>query len=741
MQQGSLNRLAAVSCLALSMAISGVAHAQTAEGQPAESASNTDIVVTATRRAERTVDVPVAVSTLSSEKLDVINSSGQDIRFMSGRVPSLLIESSFGRTFPRFYIRGLGNTDFAADAAQPVSVVYDNIALESPFLKAFPAFDLQNVEVLKGPQGTLFGRNTPAGVAKLTSAKPTDEFTGHLNMSMATYNTINGEAAVSGPISDKLRFRLSGILQRRDDWVKNDYAQTLHEHEFEGYTDAAGRAQLQYVDGPLDILANFHIRSLRGTARVFRANTIQKGTNDFVPGFDIDHVAQDGSNPQRLDSWGTNLQASYAFDGAGTLFSVTGYEHAKVYSRGDIDGGFGAVFAPPSGPFLPLPFSVETDNNYKPEEFTQELRFASEKFGDVSFQAGGYYFNQNLDTAGGSYNLAGAFAPGNTSHLDNETYAVFGSVEYTPIDALILRGGLRWSHDKKATTLNNAAGVLQSSGSASDSNVSWDASATYKLDANHSVYARAATGYLGTSLKNDVTSGIATVATPQTTWSYEIGFKGEERGLISYSADIYYNHTKDMQLTAVGGASNTTTLVNAAKVIGYGAEAELTFTPVPEFVLTAGGSYNFTEIQDPNLKVASCTGGCTVTDPTALVGTTTVALIDGNDLPQAPRWIANLTARYSVPVGEDKEVFLYTDWAYRSSVNIFLYESIEFTGKPFLEGGLRAGYRDNAHGLEVAAFARNITNQIRIIGGIDFNNLTSMVNEPRIIGGEIKYTF
>lgn len=103
------------------------------------------IVVTALRREERALDVPVAVSTLSGEKLDVLNSSGQDIRFLAARVPSLQIESSFGRTFPRFYIRGLGNTDFNADAAQPVSVVYDNVALESPMLKAFPAFDLENV--------------------------------------------------------------------------------------------------------------------------------------------------------------------------------------------------------------------------------------------------------------------------------------------------------------------------------------------------------------------------------------------------------------------------------------------------------------------------------------------------------------------------------------------------------------------------------------------------------------------
>ncbi|MGL6044021.1 MAG: TonB-dependent receptor plug domain-containing protein, partial [Sandaracinobacteroides sp.] len=118
-----------------------------------------EIVVTASRRAEAARDVPVAVSVLAGEKLSILNSSGLDVRFLSGRVPSLLVESSFGRTFPRFYIRGLGNTDFDINAAQPVSVVYDNVALENPLLKSFPVFDIANIEVLRGPQGTLFGRN------------------------------------------------------------------------------------------------------------------------------------------------------------------------------------------------------------------------------------------------------------------------------------------------------------------------------------------------------------------------------------------------------------------------------------------------------------------------------------------------------------------------------------------------------------------------------------------------------
>lgn len=116
--------------------------------------------VTAQRRVENAKDVPVAISAIQGEKLDVLGSAGDDIRFLAARVPSLNIESSYGRAFPRFYIRGLGNTDFDLNASQPVSLVYDDVVQESPLLKGFPLFDLAGVEVLRGPQGTLFGRNT-----------------------------------------------------------------------------------------------------------------------------------------------------------------------------------------------------------------------------------------------------------------------------------------------------------------------------------------------------------------------------------------------------------------------------------------------------------------------------------------------------------------------------------------------------------------------------------------------------
>ena len=145
---------------------------------------------------------------------------GQDIRQLAFTVPSLNIESSNGRTFPRFYIRGYGNTDFNSFASQPVSLVYDDIVQENPALKGFPMFDQADVEVLRGPQGTLFGRNSPAGVVKLESAKPVlGQFSGSASVSDGTYNTADFDGVVNVPINDTMAFRASTQGQHRDNWV------------------------------------------------------------------------------------------------------------------------------------------------------------------------------------------------------------------------------------------------------------------------------------------------------------------------------------------------------------------------------------------------------------------------------------------------------------------------------------------------------------------------------------------
>jgi len=133
------------------------------------------------------------------------------------------------------------------------------------------------------------------------------------------------------------------------------------------------------------------------------------------------------------------------------------------------------------------------------------------------------------------------------------------------------------------------------------------------------------------------------------------------------------------------------------------------------------------------------TSNCTVTDPIVTVGTTRRAKVDGNPFPQAPEYTANLTLNYVLPLGDDTEFFASTDWTMQKDFNLFLYESVEFQDKRLLEGGVRVGYKTDHY--DFAAFVRNVTNDTSAVGGIDFNNLTGFVNEPRIWGVEAAFKF
>ncbi|MBL8301582.1 MAG: TonB-dependent receptor, partial [Ideonella sp.] len=669
--------------------------------------------------------VPSSVSTLSGEKLDVINSSGQDVRMLSGRVPSLNIESSFGRAFPRFYIRGYGNTDFRLNASQPVSLVYDDVVQENPILKGFPLFDLARVEVLAGPQGTLFGRNTPAGVVKFDSVKPSKKLDAYGSISFGTYQTVNVEGAGNVQLGDALSARISGQVQHRKDWVTNSRPDgvAVPSGKLEGYDDGALRLQALYAPGgDVNALFNLHHRHLSGTARLFRANVIKRGSNDLVDGFDKARVSTDGQNDQKLENTGGSARLSWNLGGV-KLYSITGVETLRSFSRGDIDGGYGAAFLSSGGGPGMILFPSETGSGIRDHrQLSQEFRAESDTRGPLGWQGGLYLFHEKYTIDSYDYATLGGGAQSALSSATqtNKAWALFGSLNYAVTPALKLRGGLRYTNDRKdfATVVTQGTVVTTNGLTAQtkDAKVSWDASGTYALNRDVNVYARVATGFRGSSIQSASAFGAQTQAGPETTTSYEAGVKGDlfdRRARLSLSVFSY--DVKNLQLTAVGGAANVTQLINAKKATGRGIELNLDAWLTDQLLVTLGGSLNDTKIKDPTLAVAGC-AQCIVTDPAVTIGTGTFYRIDGNALPQAPKYTFNLTARYGVPAGPGAEFFVYTDWVYRSKVNFFLYESVEFTGKPLTEGGLRLGYNWGNGKYEAALYARNITNQIRAVG-------------------------
>jgi iron complex outermembrane receptor protein len=741
------------SLIALAVASAFPLHIASAqETQPAEEVKKPGqletVIVTAQRRAENIKDVPMAIATLKGEKLDVLTSGGQDIRFLNGRSPSVSVESDYGRTFPRFYIRGLGNTDFDLNASQPVGLVMDDIVQENPMLKGFPVFDVDQVEVLRGPQGTLFGRNSPAGVIKFDSAKPVFRQEGYFNVGFGKDRVRNFEGAYNIPANDVFATRISLQSQHRGDRVHNDRP-NAPTRDFEGYKDNAGRIQfLVKPSKDFSALLNVHARDMDGNATLFRANILKKGTNELVDNFDYKSYPTDGGNSQSLKNKGANLRLRWDTPGL-TFHSITGYESLEFFSRGDVDGGYGASYAPPMGPGF-IPFVVETaDLIPDHKQWSQEFRVESNNKGPFQWIAGLFYFDEHIQIDSISYN---SLAPGNpqnanyaTQEQDAKSWAAFGTVNYTVSDAFKLRAGLRYTKDKK----DFVARRIETGGSTylplhdTSSNVSWDLSGTYTLNKDTNLFGRVATGYRAPSMQGrlfDLTSK-PSQADAEKAVSVEFGVKQDlfdRRARMS--ATVFNYRMKDKQLTAGSGTVNMNQLVNADKVTGRGVELDLQANLSDAWAVTFGTSYNDTEIKDPNLFVQPCGGGCTVLDPTKTISGGTVAIINGNPLPRAPKWQHNFTLRFSQPLGEG-EVYAYTDWAYRTSYNFFLYEAAEYKAKELLEGGLRVGYRWNDGKYELAAYGRNITNRIQALGAIDFNNLTGIVNEPRTYGVQFKAQF
>lgn len=719
------------------------------------------IQVTARKRVENVQEVPIAVTALQGDNLDVYSSAAMDIRFLNAKIPSLSVESSFGRTFPRFYMRGLGNSDFDLNASQPVSLVVDNVVQENPILKGFPVFDIERVEVLAGPQGTLFGRNTPAGLVKIDSAKPTQDFDGFASLSYGSKNTSDLRAAVGGGLTDELSARISVLRQDRDNYIDNMAPGFEQKDVLGGYTDQALRLQFLYEGDDFNALFNYHMRDLDGKPVAFYANAIKTGSNSLVDNFSRDTVYQDSASraTQQVETEGANLKLTFELDNH-TVTSITGYESAELFSRADVDGGYGCNgFAcppgfEPSGPGVINISSETADAIPDHSQITQELRLSSNFTGDLNYQVGLFYFNEDLTIESFSYDAL--FSGGSQNGYviqDQETtaWAVFGSVDYNLTEKTSMTVGLRYSDDEKdynnertqsSLSFFGVPNFAEGSVNTDDSHVSWDVSISHKYTDDINLYARVADTFRAPSIQGRSLfafgDGIS-VADSETIVSYEVGVKSDildNMGRIN--ASVFYFTMDDQQLTSVGGDSNTARLLNANETVGYGFELDSQFILNEYWIVTANASYNNTELNDSGLSVPVC-ASCTVTDPLNGDGQ---AIVDGNSLPHAPEWIVNFTARYAIEIG-DGEFYAYTDWSYRDEISFFLYNSVEFTGKALFEGGLRTGYTWNGddQDYEIALFVRNITDEQQAIGAVDFTNNTAIVNEERFFGAEFKVNF
>ena len=752
-------------CLA-TLALPGIARAQDATATAAadDTAGLADIVVTAERRSENLQNVPVSVGVLKGADLRSFTSGGDDtLLSLAGRVPGLYAETTTGRIFPRFYIRGLGNIDFYLGASQPVSIIQDDVVLEHVVLKSNPVYDVDQIEVLRGPQGSLFGRNTTAGIIKFDTLRPTQDFTGRATATYGSYNTVTVDGGVGGPIvRDKIAFRVSGLYQRRDNYVDNAYAGPSADgtvvpkkNALGGFEEKDARLQLLFTPSEtFSILASGHFRDYDGTSTLFLRQGLVKGSNDPIAPRNTVRYDEANDNPQAYKTRGASVKMTMDF-GAAALTSITAYETTKGFSRGDTDGGAAADY-PVNG--VPNGYGESQGQIRDLDQWTQELRLASTGDTDFKWQIGGYYFDSRDITdfyQRAFFLTTAARNPNNWVRLlnRNESWAGFGQVSYR-FGKLTITGGGRVTYDRKRTlllkTADTAAGVVTYRGrrdvTLSDTKPSWDVSALYAANDEVSLYARVARGFRGPTIqgRSAVFNADFTTAGSETITSYEAGVKTQlfDRKLRLNATGFAYR-VKNIQLNG-NDVNGNGVLFNADKADAYGFEADAEFRPVPNLTLSAGASYLHSEIKDKNVYAQVCQLNgvvvCTVLDPTIKVGANTFAQINGNPLPNAPKYNFNVAARYDLPLGSAGRAFVATDWNVQGYTNLVLYRTKEFFAKNKFEGGVRVGVTSADGAYELAVFARNITKEKNLKGVIE-NYLAAVYNEPRIIGVSLSGKF
>lgn len=751
------------------LTLAAPAAAQTSDpsvAAPAENGELRDIVVTAERREENLQRTPVSVGVVGGDDLRLFQGGGDDTLALAGRVPSLYAETTTGRIFPRYYIRGLGNIDFYLGASQPVSIVQDDVVLEHVVLKSNPAFDIAQVEVLRGPQGSLFGRNTTAGIIKFDTVKPGQIFDARIDASYGSYNTVTVDAGVGGPIvQDKIAFRLSALYQHRDDWIDNSFTGTGldgtrgGENALGGFDERDVRLQLLFTPTEaLSINVSGHARNYDGTSTIFHRGALRRGSNN-VQGEPRDRVALDegDNNPQGYDTYGASVNAAWDFGGV-TLASITAYETTSGYSRGDTDGGAAGSFSGPA-------FYGQSQGNIRDlDQWTQEVRLSSSDRGAFRWQVGGFYFDQRdiTDFYQRRFFLDAPFvaANANTNNPDNwvrlhdvnTSWAVFGQASYR-FDRLTLTAGGRYTEDRKRTELLKPAmtGATVNFPATAPRTVrlvgeepSWDVSALYEADPTVSLYARVARGFRGPTIqgRSAVFGSAFTTADSETIMSYEVGVKTQPTRKLRFNATAFSYRVDDIQLNG-NDANGNGVLFNADHADAYGVEADAEWRPIPNITFSLGGSALHTEIKDDSVYAQVCALGggvgvtCTVLDPTitrTIFGAPAVlAQIDGNPLPNAPRWQVNAAVRYDIPLANDGNLFVVSDMNMQGYTNLVLYRTREFYADGNLELGLKAGYVTSDGRYEIAAFARNLTDERNLKGVIENYN-AAVFNEPRIIG-------
>jgi iron complex outermembrane receptor protein len=672
---------------------SGGAAQPQASGSAASSESAVEeIVVTANKRTESIQDVPVSVVALPPAALDQAGIASTSE--LPQLVPGLTFNPSGEAKLNSFNIRGVGTYALTATLESSVGVAVDGIPLARVGGSITDMVDVERVEVLKGPQGMLFGKNATAGLISIVNRKPElGARSGAFNLEYGSYNEINVDGVVNLPIGDKAAVRVTGWRYGHDGFINGPDGAKYGEKN--SYGVRAGLALEPTPGLSVTLIGQYDGRDERSVANTQRLFT---GTTPF--GIIVENWARSrGITPGPRNLQGEFYAKPYArsnnyyvtglidwdIGGGYVVSSATSYR--SVETRGQMD---------PFTTSSPLLHLERLDNVEKYDQFTQELRIASPADQALSFVAGLFYYHFNV-TDVQNQNFFGLVQPGisnfyriNTVTDELRNIAAFGEVTYRVLPGLRLIGGVRVSNDRTSASFNRTrvgtdVGIIPGNVplfSYTPQEASYDAlsyrfGAQFDLAPDVMIYATASRGYKGPGF--NLTQSITPAAIvndarvdPEIAKSYEVGVKSQffdRRLTINLTA---FDSTFDNFQTTVGLPTNPPTFViqNAGQLKSTGVELELNARPTRGLSLGINGAYidaRYTDFDNaacyyiqPTLPAGSaqrpgfCVGG--------------VQTLDGWQLAVSPKWSFNASARYETPVADDFSMFLNATYSWRSSV-------------------------------------------------------------------------
>jgi iron complex outermembrane receptor protein len=683
-----------LSVLALATALAGPAMAAPGEGAtPADPAPVAEVVadadggeitVTARHTVERAQDVPVALSVVSGATLE--KTGAYTIADLQQQTPSLTAYNSNPRN-SSLGIRGIGVSSASDGLDASVGVYVDNVYFGRPGMALQDLIDVDRVEVLRGPQGTLFGRNTSAGVVNVTTRGPSFDWGAIGEVSGGNYGYHQERVSLTGPIvPGLLAFRLTGFDTERNGVIDN----LTTGKAGNSVNRQGGRAQLLLTpSSKLKIRAIVDASRERDTCCVSAIRTVLPpgitsgtartlsalATLGWTPVASSDSVVWDAPQQMRTRQWGASLQADWDL-GFATATSVTAFRQWH----------FDALQESDSTPFDILDRNIAIT---KDRQVSQELRLASDPEKRFSWQVGAYYFHQRLqdhyilnqfgDAASAfltayartaSPTAAAIIVGPRSQYLDDvdttvDSFAGFGQANFRLTPTITITGGLRYTHDERDGVSNTSTiGTPYTVTSipfhydvaVKGNNVSWLASLAWKPTRDFLAYASASTGYKGAglNLNSATTAGTPLILKPEKVRSYEVGVKQQlfDRRL-TLDLDGYWTLLNGLQanITPLNGAKSY--LTNVGNIRARGIEADATWQVARGLELTVNGAFNDTRYS--RYTNAACPiGGAAVCDLT------------GQRVYQSPKWVGNAIADYRFDAGHGVSPYFVARYAYRS---------------------------------------------------------------------------